>query len=140
MNTLRHSYERRNLNLLESVHAAGRVLGEINSECPLCSVSFSTCLSCFSPKLQLVSLLLAGRALGEADTECPLCSPGFRSVLDIRAAMRAGASEQARHLVSTSPFLRCLSTAALRRLFQGNPVLQCGDIRARMPYWRPHKT
>jgi len=116
--------ERRNLNLLESVRAAGRVLGETISECPLCGVSFSTCLSCFSFKFQLVSLLPTGRALGEADTECPLCSPGFRSVLDIRSAMRASASEQARHSVSTSPFLRCLSPAALQRLFQGNPVLQ----------------
>lgn len=36
-----------------------------------------------------------GRALGEADSECPICGPGFRSVMEIRNAMRGGASEQA---------------------------------------------
>ncbi len=34
------------------------------------------------------------RSLGENEKECPLCAPQFRSILDIKRAMRAGATEQ----------------------------------------------
>lgn len=34
------------------------------------------------------------RSLGENEKECPLCAPQFRSILDIKRAMRSGATEQ----------------------------------------------
>lgn len=34
------------------------------------------------------------RSLGENEKECPLCAPQFRSILDIKRAMRTGATEQ----------------------------------------------
>lgn len=35
------------------------------------------------------------RSLGENEKECPLCAPQFRAILDIKRAMRSGATEQA---------------------------------------------
>lgn len=34
------------------------------------------------------------RSLGENEKECPICAPQFRSILDIKRAMRTGATEQ----------------------------------------------
>lgn len=34
------------------------------------------------------------RSLGENEKECPLCAPQFRAILDIKRAMRTGATEQ----------------------------------------------
>ncbi|KAL3155173.1 hypothetical protein ABBQ32_013114 [Trebouxia sp. C0010 RCD-2024] len=34
------------------------------------------------------------RSLGENEKECPICAPQFRSILDIKRAMRSGATEQ----------------------------------------------
>ena len=35
------------------------------------------------------------RSLGENEKECPICAPQFRAILDIKRAMRTGATEQA---------------------------------------------
>ena len=35
------------------------------------------------------------RSLGENEKECPICAPQFRAILDIKQAMRTGATEQA---------------------------------------------
>ena len=42
------------------------------------------------------------RSLGENEKECPLCAPQFRSILDIKRAMRTGATEQ----VSVCPCMK----------------------------------
>ena len=34
------------------------------------------------------------RSLGENEKECPICAPQFRAILDIKKAMRSGATEQ----------------------------------------------
>ncbi len=34
------------------------------------------------------------RSLGDSERDCPLCAPQFRTILDIRASLRAGAAEQ----------------------------------------------
>ena len=34
------------------------------------------------------------RSLGENEKECPICAPQFRAILDIKRAMRSGATEQ----------------------------------------------
>ena len=43
------------------------------------------------------------RSLGENEKECPLCAPQFRSILDIKRAMRTGATEQV-HFACTQLF------------------------------------
>ena len=45
------------------------------------------------------------RALADGERGCPLCAPQFRTILDIRASLRAGAAEQV-WLVSRHPFPR----------------------------------
>lgn len=52
------------------------------------------------------------RSLGENEKECPLCAPQFRAILDIKRAMRSGATEQA----SCGHCLRVDSIAAARVL------------------------